>query len=322
MKKKNNFLPLLLVGGGVGAAVLLFSKASSKTKEDTNMFTGGGIGGSGDFFGNSTPVSSIPVIDPMLYPDSMDAGIEDIARNDTNLGLTDTSSGGVNPTNYSTDGTDIWSDLALNVGVTAATTAALGGVSAAAKTVAGKTASKAATNAAGTAAGRVAGSTAGKLLGKAGLAGLGISAIGTALEVTGMQDVINNFGVTLPMVNPAAAIGANVASNLVMGNFSVGNSGITTDKATSQEVGYMAYDNKQLQTANGLQRTGSKWETISAEETRIVNEALGTTGDVIKQSYGSSGYSYIGAGGKQLTFAGTDLQTAAGLYKQHNAGKR
>lgn len=315
--KKNNFLPLLLVGGGVGAAVLLFTKATSKTREDTSMLSGGGIGGSGDFFGNSTPVSSIPVIDPMLHPDSVDAGIEDIARNDTNLGLTDPSSGGVNPTDYGTDGVDLFTDLAIYTGAGVAASAAVAGVKKAAgavtktagTTAAGKVAntaaSKATTSAAASTAGKVA-STAAKGAGVLGALGL----VDMFFDVTGLKDAHFSQG--------------GLTGNLqgVNTSFSVNSGGITTDKATSQEVGYMAYDNKQLQTATGLQSTGSKWETISAEETRIVNEALGTTGDVIKQSYGSSGYSYIGAGGKQLTFAGTDLQTAAGLYKQHNAGKR
>lgn len=315
MKKKNNFLPILLIGGGVGAAALLYTKASSKTREDTAMFTGGGIGGSGDFFGNSEPASSIPVIDAMLHPDSVDAGIEDIARDDTNLGLTDPSSGGVNPTDYGTDGTDIFTDLAVYTAAGAAVSAGGYAVKKAAGAVtsgAGKVANTAAAKTAGSTAAKAAGSTAGKVASTAakGAGVLGIFGLVDAFfDVTGLKDAhFSQSGLTGNLQ------GVNTS-------FSVNSGGITTDKATSQEVGYMAYDNQQLRTATGLQSTGSKWETISAEETRIVNEALGTTGDVIKQSYGSSGYSYIGAGGKQLTFAGTDLQTAAGLYKQHNAGK-
>ena len=299
-EKKNNFLPLLLVGGGAGIAALLIAKNSAKPEEDTSILGGGGFGGSGDFFGNSesaspivnpsggVPMSSTPVILPMLYPDSMDAGIEDIARDDVNLGLTDPSDGGVNPNNYGPSGVDIAQELALYAGASAAVGAAGYGVKKAGtaiKNAGTKAAGKVATSGAGKVAntatkagGKAAGLTAGKVLktvGKgAGVLGL-LGAVDMFFDITGVTD-------------------AHFSQNGLTGNlqgvntsFSVNTGGISTDKQTSNEVGNMA----------------NTWTKTYESQKKGVEGAKGST-----QTWQSSS-------GQQIAVAGISAADAAKYYE-------
>lgn len=263
-QEESNLLPFLL--GGVAAVAVgigykKYKESKEQTTDDISMFPGGGyagIGGSGDFYGNSEPVSdgTIPVVNPMLYPDSMDAGIEDIARGDANLGITDVSDGGVNPTNYGTDGTDVFSDVTgtasvallaggaaasgVGYGLKAASNAATNAAQTASRTLVSKTTGSAATAAAGkviqTAPGVLA--TAGKIASgigsvamKGSLATSGLQAIDWAINTFGIQDSIDKNGLTLPVAGfGPAAIMSNVGSQ-VMKNI------IPTDKAASEAVG-------------------------------------------------------------------------------------
>ena len=297
-EKKNNFLPLLLVGGGAGIAALLIAKNSAKPEEDTSLLGGGGFGGSGDFFGNSesvnptvtpsggVPMTPNPIILPMLYPDSVDAGIEDIARDDVNLGLTDSSDGGVNPTNYGP--ADIAQELALYAGVTAGVSAAGYGVkkgATAIKNAITKGGGKVATSAAGKVAntatkagGKAVGLTAGKVLktvGKgAGVLGL-LGAVDMFFDITGVTDAhFSQNGLTGNLQ------GVNT-------NFSVNTGGITTDKQTSNEVGNM----------------GDTWTKTYESQKKGIEGAKGST-----QTWQSSS-------GNQIAVAGISPADAAKYYE-------
>lgn len=283
-EKKNNFLPLLLVGGGAGIAALLIAKNGAKPEEDTSIIGGGGFGGSGDFFGNSgEPIKGSPIILPMLYPDSVDAGIEDIARDDVNLGLTDPSDGGVNPTNYGP--ADIAQELALYAGVTAGVSAAGYGLKKAGtaiKNAGGKVATSAAGQVANTATAKAgskaAGLTAGKVLktvGKgAGVLGL-LGAVDLFFDATGTWDAYFSQG--------------GLTGNLqgVNTNFSVNTGGITTDKQTTNEVGNM----------------GNSWKKVYESQKKGVEGSAGNT-----QTWQTSS-------GGQIAFAGISAADAAKEYE-------
>ena len=295
-EKKSNFLPLLLIGGGLAGAALLYSVGTKQSKEDYSLGGAVGVGGSGDFLGSSGISKGY---------DSTDLGIEDFAYNRANPdAFALPSDGAANPENVVDDvGEWPFVDTAA-LGLTAAAVAptVAKAVKSAGSKVAGSAAGQAVKSAGSAVAGKAAGVTAGKVAQTAvkGAGVLGVlGLVDTFFEVTGVKNAF--FSET------------GLTGNLqgVNTSFSTAKSTVTTDTATKEGVGNMVYDNRQLKIASGLASTGSTYETITAEETNIVNKALGTTGDVIKQSYGTSGYSYIAAGGKQLSFAGTDLKTAA-----------
>ena len=295
-EKKSNFLPLLLIGGGLAGAALLYSVGTKQSKEDYSLGGAVGVGGSGDFLGSSGISKGY---------DSVDLGVEDFAFNRANPDAYSLpSDGAANPENVIDDAGE-WSFAeSAALGLTAAATVPTiaRAVKSAGSKVAGSAAGQAVKSAGSKVAGKAAGVTAGKVAQTAvkGAGVLGVlGLVDTFFEVTGVKDAF--FSET------------GLTGNLqgVNTSFSTAKSTVTTDTATKENVGNMVYDNRQLKIASGLASTGSTYETITAEETNIVNKALGTTGDVIKQSYGSSGYSYIAAGGKQLSFAGTDLKTAA-----------
>ena len=305
-EKKSNFLPLLLIGGGLAGAALLYSVGTKQSKENYSLGGAVGVGGSGDFLGSSGISKGY---------DSTDLGIEDFAFNRANPDAYSLpSDGAANPENvvddvgewpFADDNASEWSfadtaALGLNVAAVAPTVGKA--VKSAGSKVAGSAAGQAVKSAGSAVAAKASGVTVGKVAQTAvkGAGVLGVlGLVDTFFEVTGVKEAF--FSET------------GLTGNLqgVNTSFSTAKSTVTTDTATKENVGNMVYDNRQLKIASGLASTGSTYETITAEETNIVNKALGTTGDVIKQSYGSSGYSYIAAGGKQLNFAGTDLKTAA-----------
>lgn len=314
-EKKNNFLPLLLVGGGVGAAALLIAKNSAKPKEDSSLFGGFDIGGSGDFFGNSegfspnlnpsispsggAPLTGTPIIMPMLYPDSVDAGIEDVARDDVNLGLTDPSYGGVNPNNYSVSGVDIAQELALYAGASAVVGAASYGAKKAGtaiKNAGTKAAGKVATSAAGQVANtatKAAGTTAGKVAGTvakgAGVLGL-LGAVDMMFDVTGVKDAHFSQG--------------GLTGNLqgVNTSFAVNTGGISTDRATQNEVGNMALTERQKRYLSNMETFGGTTREATAEEAAQINKMYGSSGSV-------GVYEYSGSKGSQTTYITSSGQT-------------
>ena len=299
-EKKSNFLPLLLIGGGLAGAALLYSVGTKQSKEDSSLGGAVGVGGSGDFLGSSGISKGY---------DSVDLGVEDFAFNRANPDAYSLPSDGASNPEYVVDDAGEWSfaDTAA-LGLTAAAVAptVAKAVKSAGSKVAGSAAGQAVKSAGSVVASKASGVTVGKVAQTAvkGAGVLGVlGLVDTFFEVTGVKDAFfSEAGLTgnLQGVNTSFSTAKSTAKSTV-----------TTDTATKENVGNMVYDNRQLKIASGLASTGSVYETITAEETNIVNKALGTTGDVIKQSYGSSGYSYIAAGGKQLSFAGTDLKTAA-----------
>ena len=337
-EKKNNFLPLLLVGGGAGIAALLIAKNSAKPEEDTSILGGGGFGGSGDFFGNSesynpavtpsggivtpsggVPMSSTPVILPILYPDSMDAGIEDIARDDVNLGLTDPSNGGVNPNNYGPSGVDIAQELALYAGASAAVGAAGYGVK-----KAGSAIKKAGTKAASGTAGKVATTTAGKVANTAtekAASKAGQSAVSVATKAAGTTagkvasgvakgaGVLGLLGAVDMVFDITGVKDAHFSQGGLTGNlqgvntsFSVNTGGITTDKQTTNEVGNMGLTDRQKRYLSNMETFGGTTREATAEEATQINKMLGSSGSV-------GVYEYSGPTGSQISYVTTSGKT-------------
>lgn len=333
---ESNLLPFVFGGIAAVAAGMVYKKykeSKEETTEDTWITDGGysgNVGGSSDFFGNSTSV-----INPEYAPDSVANGIEDIARGDAVDGLTDPSAGGVNPNNYGTNGLDIFADVAYDIVTDPLVIAGAGGY---ALNKAGKVMTRNLPK-----SGKVL-SKAGGVLARGSVVGAVIEGTNMLLDATGTKDAVKDVVTEI--------VGGESIVTPIYDMFypSAKDKAITTDQAATEAYGNVVYDSgktksntvpstgtiyvktdtpryvktdaKQLQVATGLQSTGSKNVGISAGETAVVNDALGTSGTVIKQTYGSSGTTYVGAGGKQLTYAGTDLQTAASAYKTHNAGNQ
>lgn len=332
-KKESNLLPFLLGAGAVAAAGIAYKKykeSKEETTDDNTWLAGGyGTGGAADFYGNSS------VINPEYAPDSVANGIEDIARGEAIDGLTDPSSGGVNPNKYGTDGLDLFS-LGYDV---VTDPLVITGAAGFALDKAGKTVSKKLPQTGKTM------TKVGKGLGRLGIIGMGIQGVNWLMDTTGTKEDIKN------VVNEIVGRDSIVTDLYDYSFPSAADKAITTDQAVSEAHGNVVYDNGtaksntvstgtvyvktadnsnrytkttpiQYQTALGLAGTGSQNVGVTAAETAVVNDALGTSGAVVKQTYGKSGVSYIGDNGKQLTYAGTDLQTAANAYKAHNAGNQ
>lgn len=260
--KKSNFLPLLLIGGGVAGAVLLYGVGTKKDKEDSSLFGGIGVGGSGDFFGNSGGTNKPTVIPPQYNAsdivkgyDSSDLGIEDYAYNRANPdAFTNPSEGGVNPENvYDDSGSWTFADSAI-LGITAAATvpSVVKGV----KSVGSKVASSSVGQAVKSSTAKVSTTTAGRLLstvGKgAGVLGL-IGLVDTVFDITGLKEA--HFSET------------GLTGNLqgVNTSFSTIKNSVTTDTATKESIGNMASTWKKTYESQKKGTTGSAGSTQTWE---------------------------------------------------------
>lgn len=275
--KKSNFLPLLLIGGGVAGAVLLYGFGTKQSKEDYSLGGAVGIGGSGDFLGSSGISKGY---------DSVDLGVEDFAFNRANPdAFALPSDGAANPENVVDDSGE-WSfaDTAV-VGLTAA--AAIPTIAKAVKSagskVAGSAAGQAVKSVGSKAVGSVAGSTvrsvAGSVLKRAGVLGA---------VATGISALVGTASAPSPEFDTSAIYTTSQS--------------ISTDLAAKVGIGNMV-TNRQLAHATGL--SGGKYPVTvaSKEETALVNRAVGlSSGDVLKVS-GSKFTSYIPEKGMQVTFS-------------------
>ncbi|MBP3443454.1 MAG: hypothetical protein J6J70_06225 [Methanocorpusculaceae archaeon] len=275
--KKSNFLPLLLIGGGVAGAALLYGFGTKQSKEDSSLLGAVGVGGSGDFLGSSGISKGY---------DSTDLGIEDYAYNRaTPDAFALPSDGAANPENVVDDsGEWTFADTAV-VGLTAA--AAVPTVAKAVKSVgskvAGSTAGQAVKSAGSKAVGSVAGSTvrsvAGSVLKRAGVLGA---------VATGISALVGTAAAPSPEFDTSAIYTTSQSIN--------------TDLAAKVGIGNMV-TNRQLAHATGL--SGGKYPVTvaSKEETALVNKAVGlSSGDVLKVS-GSKFTSYIPEKGMQVSFS-------------------
>lgn len=285
--KKSNFLPLLLIGGGVAGAALLYGFGTKQSKEDSALFGGVGVGGSGDFLGSSGISRGY---------DSTDLGIEDYAFNRaTPEAFALPSDGAANPERVVDDsGAWTFADTAI-VGLTAAAAVptVAKAVRSAGSKVAGSAAGQAVKSAGSAVASKASGLTVGKVA-KSAVKGAGVlgvvGLVDTFFEVTGVKDAF--FSET------------GLTGNLqgVNTSFSTQKRTVTTDKATETSAGNMV-TNRQLAHATGL--SGGKYPVTvaSKEETALVNKAVGlSSGDVLKVS-GSKFTSYIPEKGMQVTFS-------------------
>lgn len=301
--KKSNFLPLLLIGGGVAGAALLYGFGTKQSKEDSALFGGVGVGGSRDFLGSSGISRGY---------DSTDLGIEDYAFNRASPdAFALPSDGAANPENVVDDsGKWAFADTAI-VGLTAA--AAVPTVARAVKSAGSKVAGSAAGQAVKSAGSKVvSGSTVAKVA-KSAVKGAGV------LGVFGLVDTF--FEVT--GVNDAFFSEAGLTGNLqgVNTSFSTQKSTVTTDKATETSAGNMV-TNRQLKNAIGL--SGNKYPitVASKEETALVNKAVGlSSGDVLKVS-GSKFTSYVPEKGMQVSFSkGGTLEGTVNSILEYKARK-
>lgn len=272
--KKSNFLPLLLIGGGVAGAALLYGFGTKQSKEDTSLLGGVGVGGSGDFLGSSGISKGY---------DSIDLGVEDYAFNRaTPDAFALPSDGAANPENVVDDsGEWTFADTAI-VGLTAA--AAVPTVAKAVKSVGSK----------------VAGSTAGQAVKSAGskaVAGSTVRGVaGSVLKRAGVLGAVAT-GISA-LVGTAAAPSPEFDTSAIYTT----SQSISTDLAAKVGIGNMV-TNRQLAHATGL--SGGKYPVTvaSKEETALVNKAVGlSSGDVLKVS-GSKFTSYIPEKGMQVTFS-------------------
>lgn len=272
--KKSNFLPLLLIGGGVAGAALLYGFGTKQSKEDTSLLGGVGVGGFGDFLGSSGISKGY---------DSIDLGVEDYAFNRaTPDAFALPSDGAANPENVVDDSGE-WSfaDTAI-VGLTAA--AAVPTVARAVKSAGSKVAGSAAGQAVKSAGSKaVAGSTvrsvAGSVLKRAGVLGA---------VATGISALVGTASAPSPEFDTSAIYTTSQS--------------ISTDLAAKVGIGNMV-TNRQLAHATGL--SGGKYPVTvaSKEETALVNKAVGlSSGDVLKVS-GSKFTSYIPEKGMQVSFS-------------------
>lgn len=275
--KKSNFLPLLLIGGGVAGAALLYGFGTKQSKEDSSLFGGVGVGGSGDFLGSSGISKGY---------DSTDLGIEDYAFNRaTPNAFALPSDGAANPESV-VDESGVWTfaDTAV-LGLTAAATVptVAKAVKSAGSKVAGSAAGQAVKSAGSKAVGSVAGSTvrgvAGSVLKRAGVLGA---------VATGISALVGTASAPSPEFDTSAIYTTSQS--------------ISTDLAAKVGIGNMV-TNRQLAHATGL--SGGKYPVTvaSKEETALVNKAVGlSSGDVLKVS-GSKFTSYIPEKGMQVSFS-------------------
>ena len=288
--KKSNFLPLILIGGGLAGAALLYGFGAKQSKEDSSLFGGVGVGGSGDFLGSSGISKGY---------DSVDLGVEDYAFNRaTPDAFALPSDGAANPENVVDDSGE-WSfaDTAV-VGLTAA--AAVPTVAKVVRSAGSKVAGSAAGQAVKSAAGKVTGSTAGKVLstvGKgAGVLGV-LGAVDLLFDVTGVKEAhFSQGGLTgnLQGVNTSLSTQKNT---------------VTTDKAASQGVGNVALNQRQKKYLANMETFGGTSREATAAEAAEINKRYGSSGSV-------GVYEYSGKTGKQITYitsSGKTITNPVGL---------
>lgn len=272
-EKKSNFLPLLLIGGGLAGAALLYSVGTKQSKEDYSLGGAVGVGGSGDFLGSSGISKGY---------DSVDLGVEDFAFNRANPDAYSLPSDGASNPEYVVDDSGEWTfaDTAV-VGLTAA--AAVPAVAKAVKSAGSK----------------VAGSAAGQAVKSAGSAVSGSavrSAVGTVVKragvlgaiATGISALIGTVSAPSPEYDTTAIYTTSQS--------------ISTDLAAKVGIGNMVTD-RQIAHATGLSAGKYPVTVASKEETALVNKAVGlSSGDVLKVS-GSKFTSYIPEKGMQVTYS-------------------
>lgn len=281
--KKSNFLPLLLIGGGLAGAALLYGFGTKQSKEDSSLLGAVGVGGSGDFLGSSGISRGY---------DSTDLGIEDYAFNRaTPEAFALPSDGAANPERVVDDsGAWTFADTAI-VGLTAA--AAVPTVAKAVKSAGSKVAGSAAGQAVKSAAGKVGATTAGKALsalGKgAGVLGV-LGAVDLLFDVTGVKEAHFSQG--------------GLTGNLqgVNTSFSTQKNTVTTDKSTSQGVGNVALTQRQKKYLANMETFGGSSREATAAEAAEINKRYGSSGSV-------GVYEYSGPTGKQITYITTNGKT-------------
>ena len=277
--KKSNFLPLLLIGGGLAGAALLYGFGTKQSKEDSSLAGGVGVGGSGDFLGSSGISKGY---------DSVDLGVEDFAFNRASPdAFALPSDGAANPENVVDDAGE-WSfaDTAV-LGLTAAATV--------------PTIAKAAKSAGSKVAGSKVLGTAGRVAGVVGVASLVPLAVESGVTL-GAKAGESLGGSSAASVNTAFNAFANAVGNILTYPAQVISGKIRTDEATKESVGNMVTD-RQLKHATGLSAGKYPVTVASKEETALVNKAVGlSSGDVLKVS-GSKFTSYIPEKGMQVTYS-------------------
>ena len=287
MSSKNNFLPLLLIGGGAAAAFLLYGVGTKQNKEDLSVVDGLGTVGSGDFLASSGVSKGY---------DSVDLGIEDFANNRAMPDAFGLPSDGANPEKVFDDSGE-WSfadKLSLGLAGVAATPAVAQGAKYAATKVGTSVAARSA-GSVGASALRTAATTVLKRMGPVGAVATGIDAlVGTANAAEAEFDTAQIF---------------DISQN------------ISTDLAAKVGIGNMVTES-QLAHASGL--SGAKYpiSMASKEEAALVNKAVGSSGDVLKVS-GDKFTSYVPEKGMQIAYSnGGSLKQAVNAVNARKAAKR
>ena len=272
-EKKSNFLSLLLIGGGLAGAALLYSVGTKQSKENYSLGGAVGVGGSRDFLGSSGISKGY---------DSVDLGVEDFAFNRANPDAYSLPSDGASNPEYVVDDAGEWTfaDTAV-VGLTAA--AAVPTVAKAVKSAGSK----------------VAGSAAGQAVKSAGSAVSGSAvrgAVGTVVKRTGVLGAIAT-GISA-LIGTVSAPSPEYDTTAIYTT----SQSISTDLAAKVGIGNMVTD-RQRAHASGISAGKYPVTVASKEETALVNKAVGlSSGDVLKVS-GSKFTSYIPEKGMQVTYS-------------------
>lgn len=278
-EKKSNFLPLLLIGGGLAGAALLYSVGTKQSKEDSSLVGGVGVGGSRDFLGSSGISKGY---------DSVDLGVEDFAFNRASPdAYALPSDGAANPENV-VDDVGEWGfvDTAV-LGLTAA--AAVPPIAKAVKSAGSKV------------AGSTVLRTAGRVAGVAGVGALAPLAVETGVTL-GAKAGESLGGSSATSVQTAFNAFANAVGNILTYPAQVLAGKISTDEATKENVGNMVTD-RQERIASGLAAGKYTVSKASSSEAALVNQAAGlSNGDVLKVS-GEKFTSYVAEDGHQVSYS-------------------
>lgn len=278
-EKKSNFLPLLLIGGGLAGAALLYGFGTKQSKEDSSLVGGVGVGGSGDFLGSSGISKGY---------DSVDLGVEDFAFNRASPDAYSLPSDGATSPENVVDDVGEWSFV---------DTAALGLTAAAVAPTVAKAVKSAGSKIAGS---KVLG-TAGRVAGVVGVASLAPLAVESGVTL-GAKAGESLGGSSAVSVNTAFNAFANAVGNILTYPAQVISGKIRTDEATKENVGNMVTDRQKAHAA-GLSAGKYPVTVASKEETALVNKAVGlSSGDVLKVS-GGKFTSYIPEKGMQVTYS-------------------
>lgn len=267
--KKSNFLPLLLIGGGLAGAALLYGFGAKQSKEDTSLLGGVGVGGSGDFLGSSGISRGY---------DSTDLGIEDYAFNRaTPEAFALPSDGAANPERV-VDDSGVWTfaDTAV-LGLTAAATVPT--VVKAVKSAGSKVAGSAAGQAVKSAGSKAVGSVAGSVLKRAGILGA---------VATGISALVGTASAPSPEYDTSAIYTTSQS--------------ISTDLAAKVGIGNMALTQRQKKYLANMETFGGTSREATAAEAAEINKRYGSSGSV-------GVYEYSGPTGKQITYITTNGKT-------------